>query len=199
MAPKIHDGAWTRGRGRVGEVRGLRHGRAGCSNRGEGWKFWAAASATFTPLFQSLLSLRRPGAHNLERQRRRGCSQSLRPQSRTEGSWSPGHARPFSRGLAGSFWTCRAPPQSSHDGAQFCSGLRPTGPWRPKLGLSELPLLPRPPGQRLGLRNAIPAEEAAAAVEWAPPRNPSLIAHGPCHPHQLSHRRWGRGPAWAGS
>lgn len=129
-----------------------------------------------------------------------GGSQSLRPQSRTEGSWSPGHAGPFAPGLADSFWTCRAPPQSCHNGAQFCGGLRPTGPCRPKLGLSELPLLPRPPGQRLGLRNAIPAEEAAAAaVEWAPPRNPSLIAHGPCHPHQLSHRRWGRGPAWAGS
>lgn len=125
-----------------------------------------------------------------------GDSQSLRPQSHTEGSWSAGHTGPFPRGLAGSFWTFRAPPQSSHDGAQVCSGLRPTGPWRPKLGLSELPLLPRPPGQRLGLRNAIPAEEAAASVEWAPPRNPSLIAHGPCHPHQLSHRRWGRGPAW---
>ena len=118
----------------------------------------------------------------------------------TEGSWSPRRGGPSSRGSAGSFRTCRAPLQSSQHGTWFCSGLQPAGSWRPKLQLSELPLLPRPPGQRVGLRNTISAEKATA-TEWAPPWNPSLIAHGPSHPHQLPYRRWGQGrelPGWVG-
>lgn len=175
-------------------MRGLRRGRQDAPSRGWGGSSGGQRRQHSHP-FPNLCSPCAGLEHTLLRgSRDQGLQVPEIPVS-TEGSWSLGHVGPSSQGLAGSLWTCRAPPPSSHHGAWLPSGLRPSGPQRPKLWLSELPLLPRPPGQRVRLCNPIPAEKATAAAEWAPPRNPSLIAHGPCHPHQLPHRRWEQGPA----